>query len=275
MKALVAVGLIGLAACGSKEDPGDRGIMHEPDLSRMIEVAASTFVMGHDVEPYGDYGQEWKKNELPPHNVSLGAFYIDRDEVTVAEYAQFLNETKDLDHYHSMMPLDVAGNTFVPTAGTADQPMRQVTWDDAEAYAQWVGKRLPTEAEWERAAKGDAEQQRFPWGNDNPTCARANFFPGSVFCSSGPQPVGGHSPLGDSPVGCRDMAGNVAEWTADWYGDYTADDAVDPKGPSFAMLRVVRGGGFLEAGDSIRTTARWGANPSDRSDAVGFRCVAQ
>ena len=149
-----------------------------------------------------------------------------------------------------------------------------------QAFCAFAGKSLPTEAEWERAAKGPSGDRRYPWGDDGPTCTKA-VFTSQARCEDALASVGSRSPAGDSPEGCHDLAGNVAEWVLDWYARYpgtgtgtgAGTGAADPKGPDDGTLRVVRGGSASDPPAAIRTTSRFGADPSNRSEGVGFRCV--
>ncbi|MBI1945807.1 MAG: SUMF1/EgtB/PvdO family nonheme iron enzyme [Deltaproteobacteria bacterium] len=268
MRALL-LPLLLAAACGG----GERGpFRREPDRTRMVTIAASTFSMGHPVEAPGDYGQAWKEIELPAHEVSLPDYLIDQDEVTVAEYAEFLNDAGGEAHHAALQAIAVDGGRYLPAAGAAALPIAQVSFFDAATFCAWAGKRLPTEAEWERAARGPAGLP-FPWGEDWPSCDQAVFFTGGVFCADGPLPVGGRSPQGDSAEGVHDLAGNVAEWTQDGLDRYSSDPQVSPRGPSTSRYRVVRGGGFHSAPASLRGSARLGARPEHRSEEVGFRCA--
>lgn len=248
---------------------------HSPDLESMVPIAASTFQMGHPVEQPGGYGQPWKENELPEHEVTLPAYYIDRDEVTTDLYAQFLTETGSILHWHPLQEIVWADGHFLPRDNAGLLPIQHVSWYDAATFCAWAGGRLPTEAEWERAARGNTGST-FPWGEDWPSCRHAVFFTGNILCEREVQPVGSRSPLGDSSEGCHDLAGNVAEWVRDVYDSYPNSGSVtDPLGPEQGKYRVVRGGGFHEASASLRTTARWPAKPTDRSVGVGFRCAVR
>jgi formylglycine-generating enzyme required for sulfatase activity len=255
----------------AKEDVGPPPL----DYATMVLVPAGSFEMGHPDETPGPYGNAWKQNELPPHLVTLSEYWIDVDEVTVEQFALFLSYAAGEKHYDPASPIERVGEVdYAAVAGTEQRPATHVSWLGAVEYCEWLGKQLPTEAQWERAAKG-TEQQTYPWGDDGVSCLLANYYTGSTWCVGEPVAVGSYSPDGDSPEGVHDLAGNVAEWTADWYAPYTADPVTDPVGaePNWEGV-VVRGGGYNEAAASLRTTARWAAEPTDTSPGIGFRCVA-
>ncbi|HJN77819.1 MAG TPA: SUMF1/EgtB/PvdO family nonheme iron enzyme [Myxococcota bacterium] len=263
--------LLSLLGCGEPvEEAGTWPAYPETDR---VEVPAATYLQGKgDAEP-GPYGDEWKENEQPQHSVSVTAFSMDRTEVTEAQWAEFLNSIADAAQvfHHPLQPLEWDGEGFRPLEG--EVPVAYVSWYEAAAYCAWAGGRLPTEAEWELAAKGSESDDRYPWGADGASCELAVYFTNSTLCEPEPQPVGSRSPAGDSPAGLADMAGNVAEWVFDRYGDYGVEDLVDPAGPTEGDYRVMRGGGFRDVDDSIRTTARWAVLPEKRSEGVGFRCA--
>ncbi|MBW2456593.1 MAG: SUMF1/EgtB/PvdO family nonheme iron enzyme [Deltaproteobacteria bacterium] len=281
--AAVALAVLALAACSTETRPyegaapPDKDDVGPPaiDHATMVLVAGGTFEMGHPVEPAGPYGNPWKANELPPHPVTLSEYWIDTDEVTGEQFALFLSYAAGEKHYDPLSPIERVGEIdYQAMAGHQQRPASYVSWLAAVEYCEWVGKLLPTEAQWERAAKG-TEQQRFPWGEDGATCQLANYYTGSTWCVGESGDVGSYSPDGDSPDGVHDLAGNVAEWTADGYGPYGADPVTDPLGPEPSWEGVVvRGGGYNEAAASLRTTARWAADPTDSSPGIGFRCVA-
>src|SRR3990172_401588 len=227
--------------------------------------------MGHPVEAPGAYGQPWKENELPAHEVTLPEYYLDRDEVTVGAYAEFLGEAGGDVHYHPLQPILGRNGHYEPAPGMADRPIAFVSWYDAATFCAWAGERLASEAEWERAAAGP-DGRLFPWGEDWPGCGHAVFYTGAVPCEETPQPFGSRTPAGDSAEGLHDLSGNVAEWVGDVYDRYTEDAQDDPRGPGDGRYRVVRGGGVHEAPSSLRTTARYAADPADRSAGGGFRC---
>ena len=222
----------------------------------------------------------------PPQRATLAAFYIDRTEVTNAQYARFLAAVAkggDAPWRHPAQPK--AKKDHVPLfwenanlgQAKAKQPVVGVDWFDAYAYARWAGKRLPTQAEWERAARG-TDGRIHPWGNQPPQERlnyRANYF--STFLAADrfhyTAPVGTF-PNGVSPAGCFNMAGNVAEWCADWYGPIPEERRLtDPKGPATGSERVIKGGAWNTAAPSLRTFTRWRAAPGKRMASVGFRCA--
>jgi len=250
------------------------GTAPERDVSDMVMIPAGSFLMGHVDATPGPYGAEWKENELPQHEVTLSSFRIDATEVTTASWLEFIESPGHATaHYHPTQPLASDGVALSVLPGWEDVPVHQVSWYDAVAYCAWRGKRLPTEAEWERAARGPDDDRRFPWGAEGADCSKAVYTTGASACESGPQAVRSRSPVGDTPEGLSDMAGNVAEWVSDRYGGYDAESQVDPRGPANGRSRVVRGGSFRERGPSIRTLSRWGVTPDRRSDALGFRCA--
>ncbi len=223
----------------------------------MIFVPAGEFVMGSD---QGD------DDEKPPHWVYLDDYYIDRYPVTNAEYQKFVEVTK-------RKPLSHWKNGKIP-AGKEAHPVVNVSWQDAADYAAWAGKRLPTEAEWEKAASWDPvkrEKRVFPWGDrfDTGKCNAKESRIGTT------TPVGKYSPQGDSPYGVADMAGNVWEWCADWYDEnyYQNSPPKNPQGPSSGRSRVLRGGSWDNNGYILRASLRFRSGPVYWYSGIGFRCV--
>jgi formylglycine-generating enzyme required for sulfatase activity len=279
MRSLWGCFVIALMACSSSAPtPVDAGapppyVPRSPDRSTMVLVPASTFSMGTRVQDPGDYGQDWKENEFPAHDVTLPDYYLDRDEVTAAEYAEFLNAVGGPVHWHPLQPILQTSAGFAVAEGAGLRPITLVSWYDAVTFCAWAGKRLPTEAEWERAARGP-DGRAYPWGNDGPSCQRATYLaPPVTPCADAPRDVGSHGSSSDSAEGCRDLAGNVAEWTQDVYGRYSNKAQTDPMGPNTGPHRVVRGGGYHDSYRMLRAAARVAANPADRSAGVGFRCA--
>ncbi|MEM6338084.1 MAG: SUMF1/EgtB/PvdO family nonheme iron enzyme, partial [Bacteroidota bacterium] len=207
--------------------------------------------------------------ESPQHSVELSAYRIGKYPVTNAEYRSFIDETSH------PAPHDWDNGNY--PEGLSDHPVVHVSWEDAVAYTDWLSKRtgkpytLPTEAQWERAARG-SEGHPFPWGDtfDASLCNSAESG------RAGTTPVGTFSPTGDSPYGAADCAGNVSEWCLDWfsedaYTDRTWMAANDPKGPAEGLFRVQRGGSFNYGRLNVRTAVRHGDYPTERSENVGFR----
>jgi formylglycine-generating enzyme required for sulfatase activity len=231
------------------------------DGAPMVLVPAGGFTMGSNG---GDH------DEKPPHEVELEAFYIDKYEVTTSRYAKFLQATgrEKPKHWTNTVPVS-----------HGDRPVVGITWDDAKAYCEKYGKRLPTEAEWEKAARG-TDGREYPWGNSVPDSNRANFarFTNSWetdLYSKRLKPVGNYEE-GKSPYGAYDMAGNVWEWVADWYAKnyYWNSPKENPKGPSNEKSRVVRGGSWSYYEPlALRAASRGDWVPSNTSESIGFRCA--
>ncbi len=225
------------------------------DGAPMVLIPAGQFKMG-SVERKRMF--RWEKpfpDELPAHTVNLDAFYMDKYEVTIFRYVQFLRATgrqQDLGEWNRYNPLS-----------KGDRPVSFINWDDGHAYCEYYGKRLPTEAEWEKAARG-SDGRLYPWGNDFPRQSR------HMRSSLPPKAVGSYEG-GKSPYGIYDMVGNVEEWVADWYaGDYYfRSPQNNPQGPSMGKAKVIRG----EARKSARSAVRSFCPPKLRQSHYGFRCA--
>ena len=247
-----------LAACSASPTPVAGETSTRPaDGMAMVYVPAGEFLMG---SPDG----EGMPDEHPQHTVYLDAFWIDRYEVTNDQYRQCV-ETGTCDAPTSC---DWGEPTY-GDAGKGDHPVVCVSWHDAEAYCGWAGARLPTEAEWEKAARG-TDGRRYPWGDewDGERCNTKRADRGDR------TPGGTYSPGGDSPYGCADMAGNVWEWVADWYDDdyYSRSPDSNPPGPDSGDHRVCRGGSWPPMHYYARSALRFGTIPDLTTIHTGFRC---
>jgi formylglycine-generating enzyme required for sulfatase activity len=234
----------------------------------MVYVPGGTFEMGSFP---GD-------DQFGPHTVTMDGFWIDQTEVTNAQFAALLNAKGNPEeggitwlevHQAENAQIMMVGDEFQPDPGKDDYPAVEVSWYGAFAYCDWIGGRLPTEAEWEYAARGP-ENPIYPWGNDAPTCELAQFGG----CGDASVPVGSLSDEGDSWVGAKDMAGNVWELTSTYYYEYPTEPQANPTGPKTGEWsdRPVRGGSYLSTPDTLHTAyrLRWtGSQPH-----FGFRCAA-
>jgi formylglycine-generating enzyme required for sulfatase activity len=221
----------------------------------MVFVGAGEFLMGS-----ADGDPDASAEEKPQHTVYLDAFWIDRTEVTNAQYLGCI-ETGACREPECWDDSDL---------NSPDQPVVCLTLNDAQVYAAWVDGRLPTEAEWEKAARG-TDGRIYPWGNSPPDCNRANYHG----CAGKALPVGSH-PEGASPYGVLDMAGNVREWVADWYDAeyYSRTPSRNPQGPQTSTsFRVLRGGSFGHDQRLTRCASRSGIYPLNRRNLDGFRVV--
>lgn len=247
---------------------GAEAVIKTPDGSEMVLVAAGEFTMGSEGK-----ARDEDKAEAPIHKVTLPAYYIDKTEVTCEQYCRFLNEAKPaLDAARQPffglpqhLPIEQAGGKWQPRKGHEKLPMTNVTWYGAQAYAAWAGKRLPTEAEWEKAARG-AEARKYPWG-DTLEMSRLQFGPDKMV------PVGSF-PTGASPYGCLDMAGNAWEWTSSQFKPYpyvATDGREKPDGG--VERRVARGGSFGGEPNLASTTYRFRPFPDFAHRYLGFRCA--
>jgi len=232
----------------------DKALSAQPQAvpAEMVLIPAGDFLMGVDS----------KKDDSPAHKVHLSAFYLDKYQVTNAQYAEFCAATGN------MLPEFWGLDRFRSGPGYPNHPVVGVSWFDALAYAEWCGKRLPSEAEWEYAARGGLAGLIFPYGDD-PDPARMNFSAAKL---GGPVAVGSYPPNG---FGLHDMAGNVVEWVADFYaeGYYKPAPAVSPKGPEKGRFRVLRGGGWHSGASCCRVHYRNALVPQWKDIAVGFRCA--
>ncbi|MCW5983071.1 MAG: formylglycine-generating enzyme family protein [Bryobacteraceae bacterium] len=210
-----------------------------------------------------DDGVKWwpvlLQDDQPARLIALKPFYMDKREVTIEAFAAFASSAGRTAPYN--------WPEGQPPRGRENLPVTGVSWDDAAAYCAWAGKRLPTEAEWERAARGVAEGAKYPWGDRTATRQDARYD-----AVDGPAPAGQFPP---NHFGLYDMAGNVWEWCADWYGRNYYNDAParDPQGPVSGMYRVLRGGSWADEPKYLTCAYRSWARPSERGPNIGFRCA--
>jgi formylglycine-generating enzyme required for sulfatase activity len=247
-----------------------------PDvIPQTVYVPAGTFLMGSN---------NGRPDEAPQRTVELSPYEIGVYEVTNAQFAVFANETghlttaeREMASYLGSEGDFISGVSWKnPTGsndsikGKEDHPVVHVSFHDTVEYCKWLSGRtgrrfrLPTEAEWERAARG-SDGRKYPWG-DTADPGRANYRANG----GGKTPAGSYK-KGKSEIGCYDMAGNVREWCADWYSMRPEIVQKDPKGPSDGSYRVVRGGSFLSGADMLRASARSDVDPEQTADDLGFR----
>lgn len=239
----------------------------DPEYESMVLVPEGEFDMG---------SREGHWTEQPEHRVYLDRYWIDKYEATFVQYYAFVNAKEHrkprLAGYLGVSARDLPRlmNPFSPVVG--------ISWDDAVAYCHWMGKRLPIEAEWEKAAKG-TDQRKWPWGNDE----RADManLKGEADSARYTAPVGAFK-QDRSPYGVFDMAGNVMEWVADWYQEdyYTHTPVKNPLGPErggqtahYGEQRVIRGASWNDSRERAQTTVRFKMDPKYRDVTIGFRCA--
>jgi len=257
-------------------------IRHPRDGAPMVWVPGGSFRMGINADTaqkqaeqigYRDYHEIAAEESFPEHSVHLDGFYMDKCEVTMERWKRFT------DAHPGWKQDDALGNSAPTWVGPelkpeqAQLPIAEVTWRSAQRYANWAGKQLPTEAMWEKAARG-TDGRWYPWGNEKPDAKKHGVLSMTDTPLSGVQPVGLY-PAGASPYGCLDMAGNVYEWTCEWKEPYpNSPELVDPArllkewGHTFVALR---GGSFYHTRHSYRTSKRFGFKQHETYFHVGFR----
>ncbi|TAJ23092.1 MAG: formylglycine-generating enzyme family protein [Nitrospirae bacterium] len=234
-----------------------------------VLVPAGEFEMGAEGAPAGP-------DEAPKHKVTLDAFYIGKYEVTNRQYQAFVKTTGHRPPDNPDGPKYSIWKGTTPLDGTAELPVINVSWNDAVAYCKWVGGRLPTEAEWEKAARG-TDGRTYPWGNDPVTGNRSNYGIEGVTFWEGPTTLAKKDQydFGKSPYGAYEMAGNVWEWVQDWYDEnyYKNSPAQNPTGPAEGKTRVMRGGSWRDQPDIVRAANRNKHLPDERRTYIGIRCA--
>jgi formylglycine-generating enzyme required for sulfatase activity len=237
--------------------------LSEIDGMRMLYIPAGDFEMGSNLG-----ASAGPSNPRPKHKVYLDAFWIDQTEVSNGQYQLCVDDGE------CTLPLKTSSNIhpdYFQNPEYENYPVIYVTWYQAKAYCAWAGRRLPTEAEWEKAARG-SDGQLYPWGVAAPHPALLNFADNV----GDTQPVGSY-PDGASPYGVLDMSGNVWEWGADWldkgYSYYAESPRQNPKGPDQGELRVLRGGSWTFGADRALAAYRLGYPPDSTTLDIGFRCA--
>ncbi len=273
--------IVFLLLCSLPATPGAAQNSSSVDVPGMSPVPAGEFWMGQThiwLRSALEWTERARLDAHPAHVVELDAFYIDKYEITNTEYALFAGSTNHGKPWHW-----VGGQ--IPQ-GQEKWPVYNVSWYDAEAFCSWAGKRLPTEAEWEKAARGGLDRKLYPWGDEFGPKPGGRFGDGAV--RNGPKMAhygfpNGPAAVGSYPAnayGLYDMIGNVWEWTADWYGRnyYTETPSANPKGPDTGTYKVIRGAGW---GDEEHTPTRSTmsvfyrnyTNPDSGTSTIGFRCA--
>lgn len=229
----------------------------------LVYVPAGEFLMGSiDADTLAN------SDEKPQHTVTLDAFWIDQTEVTNAMYAKCVSDGVCTD---PLVKSSFTHPSYYRNVEFNNYPVIYVDWNKANAYCSWAERRLPTEAEWEKAARG-TQALTYPWGNEPPNSSLLNYN-----SNIGDTTEAGKYPAGSSIYGALDMAGNVLEWTADWYSEtyYQGSSSSNPLGPDSGQYRVLRGGSLYDDNYPVRSSTRfagWGS-PGDSNYGIGFRCA--
>ncbi len=302
---VIAIGLLAFTTGGGEPEqaPPIQQQMAEagkemtgPDGSQLVRAPGGTFMMGRSSEDSSPNRITWLQalgaGGRPVHQVTLDGFWIQKLEVTNGQYAKFLNEcgSNEDAEGHEFLDLDDEGceiglrdGTYVVAEGREDHPVVEVTWYGAQAYAEHYGMALPTEAQWEYAARGP-ESRRYPWGDEwdseNVCCQINQGAQVATFAATLPA---GSCPAGVSWCGSLDMLGNAMEWCSDWFDVdyYKHSPKNNPPGPAEPPSgqpeapRVCRGGGYIHSPDDCLVTNRFQHPPNECNDYHGFRCVLE
>lgn len=245
-----------------------------PAHDQMVLIPAGEFLMGSDKR----VDRNGYQAELPQRTVYLDSYEIDQFEVTTVQFLRFIL-SQDLP---PLIDWQYDGGNFQETM--SNHPVMHVSWAEADAYCKWAGKRLPTEAEWEKSARGE-DGRLYPWGNQTAGLSRANFgrtgLSGPV--RDRPERLLLYPPIisvdkydnAVSPYGLFQMSGNVAEWVADWYDPkyYATAPNRNPKGPEKGTQKSFRGGSWIDSTPSVRVAQRNGTDPNTKMNWLGFRCA--
>jgi serine/threonine-protein kinase len=246
----------------------------QKDGMELLYIPEGSFLMGASASD----GQAYA-SERPQHNVWLDAFWMDRTEVSNAQYAACVTASAcsapakgSLQHASKVYG---QSDLYYGNAQYNQYPVDFVDWAQADAYCKWAGRQLPTEAQWEKAARG-TDGRTYPWGEEA-ACDKANYTPLAKSTCLGDTSKVGSYPNGASPFGALDMAGNVAEWVADWYEEtfYQNSPQRNPTGPVTGQYRILRGGSYHDFIQGLRSSRRQWADPSTQAFMSGFRCAAK